>query len=105
MDGEFFKLMSKEEYWFTWNLCVHVLRIFSIKFNMKDCNLAKTPMECRLKLNREGGVEVESTHFRKLIGCLRYLTLTRPDLIFSMSYLSRFMSKLYSNHMAAARGY
>ena len=47
------------------------------EFNMKDCNLAKTPMECQLKLNREGeGVEVESTHFRKLIGCLRYLTLT-----------------------------
>ena len=25
-DGEFFKLMSKEEYWFTWNSCVHVLK-------------------------------------------------------------------------------
>ena len=74
------------------------------EFNMKDCNSDKTPMECRLKLNREGeGVEVESTHFRKLIGCLRYLTLTCPDLIFSGSYLSRFMSKPYSNHMAAAK--
>ena len=74
------------------------------EFNMRDCNPAKTPMECRLKLNWEGeGVEVESTHFRKLIGCLRYLTLTRPDLIFSVSYLSRFMSKPYSNHMAAAK--
>ena len=74
------------------------------EFNMKDCNSAKTPMECQLKLNREGeGVEVESTHFRKLISCLRYLTLTRPDLIFSMSYLSRFMSKPYSNQLAAAK--
>ena len=53
------------------------------EFSMKDYNLAETPMECRLKLNREDeGVEVESTLFRKLIGCLRYLTLTRPDLIF-----------------------
>ena len=74
------------------------------EFNMKECNSAKTPMECRLRLSREGeGEEVESTYFRKLIGCLRYLTLTRPDLIFSVSYLSRFMSKPYSNHMAAAK--
>ena len=72
------------------------------EFNMKDYNSAKTLMECRLKLNREGE-GVESTHFRKLIGCLRYLNLTRPDLIFSMSYLSRFMSKLCSNHMVAAK--
>ena len=71
---------------------------------MKVCNSTKTPMECRLRLNREGeGEEVESTYFRKLIGCLRYLTLTRPDLIFSVGYLSRFMSKPYSNHMAAAK--
>ena len=53
------------------------------EFNMKDCNPAKTPMECRLKLNREGeGVEGEYTLFLKLIGFSRYLTLTRPDLIF-----------------------
>ena len=74
------------------------------EFNMKKCNSSKTPMECRLRLSREGeGEEVESTYFRKLIGCLRYLTLTRPDLIFSMSYLSRFMSKPFSNHMAATK--
>ena len=74
------------------------------EFNMKGCNSAKTPMECRLGLNREGeGEEVESTYFRKLIGCLRFLSLTRPDLIFSISYLSRFMSKPYSNHMAAEK--
>ena len=74
------------------------------EFSMKECNSAKTPMECRLRLNKEGeGEEVESTIYRKLIGYLRYLTLTCPDLIFSVSYLSRFMSKPYSNHMAAAK--
>ena len=46
---------------------------------------------------------MESTLFRRIIGCLRYLTLTRPDLIYSVSYLSRFMSKPYSNHMIAAK--
>ena len=74
------------------------------EFDMEECNSAKTPMECRLRLSREGeGEEVESTYFRKMIGCLRYLTLTRPDLIYSVSYLSRFMSKPYSDHMAAVK--
>ena len=73
-------------------------------FKMSDCNASKTPIECRLKLDRNGeGLEVESTLFRRIIGCLRYLTLTRPNLIYSVSYLSRFMSKSYSNHMIAAK--
>ena len=81
-------------------LCIKVMD----EYNMKECNSAKTPMECRLRLNREGeGDEVESTYYRKLIGCVRYLTLTRPNLIFLVSYLSRFMSKPYSNHLAAAK--
>ena len=46
---------------------------------------------------------MEPSLFRKLIGCLRCLTLTRSDLVLSISYLSRFMSKPYSNHMAAAK--
>ena len=81
----------------------YAIRILDM-FNMSDCNASKTPMECRLKLDRNGeGLEVESTCFRRIIGCLRYLTLTRPDLVYSVSYLSRFMSKSYSNHMTAAK--
>ena len=49
---------------------------FLNEFNMKECNSSKTSMECRLKLNGEGGVEVEPTPFIKLIRYLRYLTLT-----------------------------
>ena len=81
----------------------YALKILNM-FNMSNSNISKMPMECRLKLNRDGeGSEVEYTLFRRIIGCLRYLTLTRPDLIYSVSYLSRFMSKPYSNHMTAAK--
>ena len=73
------------------------------EFNMRECNSSKCPMECHLKLIQGKGAEVEPTHFRKLIECLRYLTLTRPDLVFSVSYLSRFMSKPCSNHMVATK--
>ena len=81
----------------------YALKVFN-EFSMEECNSAKTPMECRLRLSREGeGEEVESTYFKKLIGCLRYLTLTRPNLFYSVSYLSRFMSKPYSDHTVAAK--
>ena len=46
---------------------------------------------------------MESTLFKRIIGCLRYLTLTRPDLTYSVSYLRQFMSKPYSNHMTTAK--
>ena len=81
----------------------YALKVMDI-FNMLDCNASKTPMECRLKLNRDGeGTEVESTLFKKIIGFLRYLTITRPYLVYSVSYLSRFMNKPYLDHMAAAK--
>ena len=72
------------------NLCqtTYALKVLD-EFNIRECNSSKSPMECHLKLNREGkGAEVEPTHFIKLIECLRYLTLTRPDLVFLVSYLS-----------------
>ncbi|XP_078437243.1 secreted RxLR effector protein 161-like [Wolffia australiana] len=37
--------------------------------------------------------EVDATHFRRLMGSLRYLTHTWPDLVYIMSVLSRFMQK------------
>ena len=78
----------------------YALKILNM-FNMSDCNASKTPI---LKLNQDGeGSKVEPTLFRRIIGCLRYLTLNRPDLIYSVSYLSQFMSKPYSNHMTAAK--
>ena len=81
----------------------YALKVLDIS-NMSNCNASKMPMECRLKLNRDGeGSEVEYTLFRRIIGCLRYLTLTRPNLIYTVSFLSRFMSKPYSDHMTAAK--
>jgi hypothetical protein len=59
---------------------------------LTDCNPALTPMEERLKLSRDSTTEeVDATQYRHLVGSLRYLAHTRPDLAFSIGYVSRFM--------------
>ncbi|GJZ64659.1 zinc finger, CCHC-type containing protein [Tanacetum coccineum] len=48
---------------------------------MLDCNDAKIPMEPGLKLTKLSKEKfVDPTEYRSIIGCLRYLLHTRPDL-------------------------
>jgi hypothetical protein len=49
-------------------------------------------MEERLKLSRDSTTEeVDATQYQRLVGSLHYLTHTRPDLVFSVGYVSRFL--------------
>ena len=49
-------------------------------------------MEERLKLSRDSTAkEVDATQYQRLVGSLRYLAHTRPDLPSSVDYVSRFM--------------
>jgi hypothetical protein len=69
----------------------HAKRIVELA-GLTDCNPALTPMEERLKLSRDSTAEeVDATQYRRLVGSLRYLAHTRPDLAFSVGYVSRFM--------------
>jgi hypothetical protein len=71
---------------------------------MKDCNPALTPMETRLKLSKISDSPVtDATEYRRVIGALRYLIHTRPDLAFSVGYLSRFMEKPHEEHVVAVK--
>ena len=62
------------------------------KFKMLDYNTVNTPMEFGMKLSRfdEGHIE-DPTSFKSLVGSLRYLTCTRPDILFAVGVISRFM--------------
>ncbi|MCI33750.1 hypothetical protein A2U01_0054967, partial [Trifolium medium] len=52
---------------------------------MDECNPALTPSEPRLQLTRgTDEKEVDATEYRKLIGSLRYLCNTRPDIAYSV---------------------
>lgn len=75
------------------------------RFNMKDANPAKTPMEASLKLSKqENHPEALDIPYRELIGCLMYLAVsTRPDIAYAVSYLSQFNSYYGPEHWTAAK--
>ncbi|GJT28063.1 uncharacterized mitochondrial protein-like protein [Tanacetum coccineum] len=52
---------------------------------MEDCNATLYPMEKDIKLSKaEDEPEVEATQYQKMVGCLRYLLHTSPDLIYRL---------------------
>lgn len=62
------------------------------KAGLAGCNASATPMEPKLKLLKESTTpSVDAIEYRSIIGSLRYLCNSRPDLAYSVGYLSRFM--------------
>nr|XP_043611542.1 secreted RxLR effector protein 161-like [Erigeron canadensis] len=56
-------------------------------------------MDQNVKVSKdEDGEDFEATKYRKIIGCLRYLLHTRPDLAFSMGVASRYMQNPKKSH-------
>lgn len=61
-------------------------------------------MEPKQQLGKdEGGKEVNHTQYKSLVGGLRYLVHTRPDIAFAVGIVSRYMEKPTVLHMGAAR--
>jgi hypothetical protein len=59
-----------------------------------DCNPSHTPMQARLYLSKDGATpRVDDNNYWILIGSLRSLVNTRPDLAYSVGYASRFMEQ------------
>ena len=74
------------------------------KFHMEDCKSTTSPMNQKEKFSKvDGADKVDEMHYRSLIGCLIYLTATRPDILFAVSILSRFMHCASEVHLQAAK--
>ncbi|CAM8898856.1 unnamed protein product [Rhodiola kirilowii] len=70
---------------------------------MIDCKPSKTPIELKHKL----GLSTKPTladpmPYRRLVGKLIYLTITRPDLAYPVHILSQFMQGPTEEHLGAA---
>lgn len=72
--------------------------------NLLDCNPASTPMTCAPKLSKTGGVMLDNlTIYRSAVGALKYLTLTRPDIAYTVNKLSRFLHSPTDLHWQACK--
>ncbi|XP_015578574.2 uncharacterized mitochondrial protein AtMg00810-like [Ricinus communis] len=69
-------------------------------FGMNQSNSIQTPIVPSFKLCKdEGGTKVDKTYFKQIVGCLMYLTATRPDMVFVVSLLSRYMENPTQLHL------
>lgn len=74
------------------------------KSGMLDCNSTKYPMDPKEVIHKdEKGVPVNVTEYKSLIGGLRYLVHTHPDLAYSVGIISRFMERPTTLHQIAAK--
>ena len=68
------------------------------KLAAKSC---QSPMAQSLHLTREGELFEDPERYKRLVGKLNYLTVTRPDIAYSVSVVSQFMSSPIVDYWAA----
>lgn len=74
------------------------------KFNLQESNPVKNPIVPGTELSKQGeGAAADEYTYRQLIGSLRYITTTRPDLMYSVSLLSRYMTRPTEQHIKVAK--
>jgi transposase InsO family protein len=71
---------------------------------LTNSNSVDTPMEVNVKYRRdEGELLDDPTLYRKLVGSLIYVTITRPDISFAVHTVSRFMQAPRHLHFSAVQ--
>jgi histone deacetylase 1/2 len=76
------------------------------RVGMTKCKLVTTPLSVTEKLSRFDGSPLgvdDSTKYRSIVGALQYLTLTRPDLAFSVNKVCQFLHAPTSTHWTAVK--
>ena len=74
------------------------------KAGLEDCNPSKYPMDLKEQISKdEGGKTVDPTMFKSMVGGLRYLVNTRPDIAFSVGVVSRYMERPTTLHLSAVK--
>ncbi|EON88791.1 reverse transcriptase domain-containing protein, partial [Plesiomonas shigelloides] len=75
---------------------------------LQDCGFtaskpALTPMDANVKLHESTSPVLDDPKaYQRLIGCLVYLTIKRPDIRYAVSALSQFLASTTEFHLQAA---
>jgi hypothetical protein len=69
------------------------------RFRIMNCKPTKNPIGTGIELIKED-VEsnVDSNLFKRLVGSLVYLTSTRPNIMYAVNLISRFMGSPKDSH-------
>ncbi|XP_070682343.1 uncharacterized mitochondrial protein AtMg00810-like [Malus domestica] len=74
------------------------------KFKMDNCKPISTPVECGVKLTKhDEGESVDPIFFKSLVKSLRYLTCTRPNILYTVRLVSRYMENPITTHLKTAK--
>jgi len=62
------------------------------------------PLEQNVKLSaNEGDLVKDTTMYRRIVGSLIYMTITRPDLSYAVGVMSQFMQTPQKPHLDVVR--
>ena len=74
------------------------------RFGMDKSNSVQTPIVPGVKLTKDDtGAKVDKTYYKQIVGSLMYLTSTRPDMMFVVNLISRYMENPTELHLLAAK--
>jgi histone deacetylase 1/2 len=76
------------------------------RVGMLKCKPSITPLSTSEKLSKYEGDLLntsDSTRYRSIVGALQYLTLTRPDLAFSVNKVCQFLHSPTTAHWSATK--
>ncbi|KAL0448559.1 UNVERIFIED_CONTAM: Retrovirus-related Pol polyprotein from transposon RE1 [Sesamum latifolium] len=69
---------------------------------LEDAKSVSTPLPQGIKLTADSGALLQDPgRYRRLVGCLLYLSFTRPDVSYSVQQLSQFLTHPCESHLAA----
>ncbi|KAK0579464.1 hypothetical protein LWI29_026695 [Acer saccharum] len=74
------------------------------KFGLENAKHCDTPMSTTLKLSKDAsGKNVEQTLYWGMIGSLLYLTVSRPDISFSVGICAKYQADPKKSHLSSVK--
>ena len=80
----------------------HYIEKILEKFDKDESSIARTPVDINLHLSKNTSQSISQLEYSRIIGSLMYvMNCTRPDIAYSVSKLSRYISNPRVNHWKA----